>query len=121
MGKWKLLFWLVALFVAIGFISLPAKDNIDIWDFVGLIVSALSLIPLYGFSYSVPIGNKPFAIGVFALNAVKVSLTTFFMGYMMAVDFQLLGASLGLIYIGVLFIWLYPQFMYAFKSNEIWK
>jgi len=121
MKKWKALFWLVAIFFAIDLLGMPFSNNIDMSDLVGLVISGISLIPLYGYAYQVAIGTKLTSTLIFLFNALTV-LAGLLYGVILALDgiglFQVLWFSFVLASFGA--IYLYPQFMYAFKSNSLW-
>jgi len=124
MKKWKALFWLVAIFFAIDLLGMPFSNNIDMSDLIGLVISGISLIPLYGYAYQVAIGTKLTSTLIFLFNALAVLavLAGLLYGVILALDgiglFQVLWFSFILASFGA--IYLYPQFMYAFKSNSLW-
>lgn len=120
MKKWKILFGVVAFLVVLEFITFPFKENIGVYDFIGLIFSGFSLIPLYGYAYSIAIGNQIIAIIIFCLNAIAVAIISvlaviIFLNNITIIQFifSILGLSLAILFI-------FPQFMYAFKSSKLW-
>ncbi|GGB21903.1 hypothetical protein [Agarivorans gilvus] len=121
MKKWKALFWLVAIFFARDLLGMPFSNNIDMSDLIGLVISGISLIPLYGYAYQVAIGTKLTSTLIFLFNALAV-LAGLIYGVILALGgigmFQVLWFSFILAAFGA--IYLYPQFMYAFKSNSLW-
>ena len=121
MRKWKLLFFvfLAICLVDLGF--MPFQDDIGISHFVSAILGLTVLIPLYGFAYQVPVGNKVVAITICGFNAIIMG------GFMILNFIQMLGdisvarAISFLIACGFAFLLMYPQYMYAFKSDKIWQ
>jgi len=120
MKKWKFIFGIAALLFAIDLIQLPFRAQLEFSNFIAVIIGGLSLIPLYGYAYQIAIGNKPIAIAIFAVN-VLISLAVLVTSAMPYFGNFGLGAILSIV-CGVLFlaVFLYPQFMYAFRSNPIW-
>ena len=121
MKKWKILFGLVAFVFAIDLLTTPFSDDLHRSDFIDLIVTGFSLFPLYGFAYQVAIGSKGIAITIFCFN----SLTSLFViGYGLVKLF--LAPAIPVVIVLVIFalfylVLLYPQFMYAFKSDALWQ
>jgi hypothetical protein len=120
MKKWKLLFWFVAFFFTMEMLSIPFSDNLEVWDFTGVIFSGISLIPLYGYAYQVVIGSKVIAIIIFLLNAFGVGAGAVYGAVMLVSSFSLFMLMASTVSIGCSLIYIYPQFMYAFKSNALW-
>ena len=121
MKKWKAVFFIWAFLVLLDFLSFPFKGNFDIYDVIGLVFLGISLIPIYGFAYTIAIGNQPIAIIIFSLNAFGTLIAcafglNFFFNNVSLLNF--LSAMLGLT---LSYIFIFPQYMYAFKSNDLWK
>ena len=121
MKKWKFLFWFVLIFILIDALRLPFTSNIEVSHFVKLLLSTLVLLPLYGFSYGKAIGFKSLAIGIFGLSVAEVTVGIIYFSYNLSFNFHLVSLGFGSLYIGYLLLRLYPQFLYAFKSNELWQ
>jgi hypothetical protein len=121
MKHWKILFWIVAVSFATNLISAPFFiSNLKMSDFIGTFIIGISLIPLYGYAHQVAIGIKEFSILIFSINAILVFIGFYYVA-LLAASGNLYGilAILVVLICGVIF--LYPQFMYAFKSNNLWS
>ena len=105
----------------LSLIELPFKNKIGIADFVGLILCGFSLIPYYGYAYQVAIGNQVIAIIIFFINLLLTGFASY-PGVVYTVHnisfLQLVFVFLGIALTAIIF---YPQFMYAFKSKNIWS
>lgn len=120
MKKWKVVFWVFAVFYVMGIISLPFQNDLDSSDFISLIFGGFSLIPLYGFANQITIGNKPIAIILFLINLATMGLVSL-IGIIDTIEnFSALQLLLTAIVSSLAAIFLYPQFMYAFKSKHLW-
>jgi len=125
MRKWKILFWFFAVLTALDFISLPFQKTINLADFIGLFVGALILVPYYGYSHSIAIGNKRLWQVVFcilvALNLL-VGLPPIYSETLkiFSGDDSLLRAFFVILALIVLVILHIPPFRYAFKSEKTW-
>ena len=120
MKKWKFLFWFVLCFVILDALTLPFSDNPEISDFLALLLSTLVLVPLYGFSHSLAIGSKLIAKGIFIFSSLEIVGGFYIFLDGLVNQFHSLSLILGTMYLGYLLVRLWPQFMYAFKSNELW-
>ncbi|HEY3699119.1 MAG TPA: hypothetical protein VGK97_07290 [Spongiibacteraceae bacterium] len=121
MRKWKIVFGIAAFFFAMQLIRLPFRSHLDITDFLLLILSGFSLFPLYGYSYQITVGSKPIAVAIFSINTFIAVASLVIVGSLV-----ILG-GLGAMYVlpflvaGLIQgVFLYPQFLYAFKSDELW-
>jgi hypothetical protein len=121
MKKWKLVFFIMAFLVLFDFLSFPFKSNINIYDFIGLIFLGLSLIPFYGFAYTIAIGNQPIAIIIFSLNAFGTLVACVFGLSFFFNNLSLLNFLFAVLGLSLSYIFIFPQYMYAFKSNHLWK
>ena len=121
MKKWKFVFGFAAFLVAVDMLKFPFRRDLEFFDFIWLIFGGFSLFPLYGYAYGVAIGNKLIAIVIFSVNALL------FIGGLVVAGFLMLNQPSGIALAAMTFafaayaIYLYPQFMYAFKSNELWQ
>lgn len=111
----------MALFFIISLVEAPLGGNPSFEDAIFLVIGALSLIPLYGYAHSLAIGSKKIAIILFTINFL-VSLYSIFqllLSEPLSYDPIILATDTFLF----LFIclYMYPQYAYAFKSNNIWK
>ncbi len=121
MKKWKFVFGLMLVLFIIQVIAVPLGEDQSISNLIGLIFGGLSIIPLYGYAYGVAIGSKVIAIAIFSINALAavfgvIALILAVVEYFGVV--QIIASGLGL-----LFLWafMYPQYAYAFRSNELWR
>ncbi|WP_390449890.1 hypothetical protein, partial [Pseudoalteromonas sp. MTN2-4] len=120
--KWKFLFAFVAFITFLELVGLPFKENLKYSDFLSVIVSASTLIPIYGYAYGVAIGNKTIAILIFVLNVLIFGgisllwlvLYTFNQFSLIQLLFSL-GAFAFLLFVA------YPVYMYAFRSDALWS
>ncbi|QHD54769.1 hypothetical protein [Shewanella algae] len=117
---WKVIFWIGAVSVGFSFVATPF-GNPSIFDLLGLIFSAIGLIPFYGFAYKVAVGSRNIAIGIFVLN-----LPFFIFGGYEALMYLYKDPSSGQfifsgLAVGLAFLFLYPLFGYAFKSDSLWR
>jgi hypothetical protein len=121
MKKWKFLFGFSAFLFALDLVKFPFRASIDFPDFIALIFGGFSLFPLYGYAYQITIGSKPIAIVIFGLNAL-IGLAGFLTLSALIFNSPNIGAIIGAaVAILLLCIFLYPQFMYAFKCDALWK
>jgi len=121
MKKWKFVFGFALFLYLIDLLSIPFRNEISPKDFVGLIVFGITLIPMYGFAYNVAIGSKRIAIAIFIFNALWIPYGLYFTVIMFIAYpgvFQAIFSCLGLFF---LWVFIYPSFMYSFKSNELWN
>ncbi len=121
MRKWKFVFFVAALSFLSDLIKIPFKSDLEFFDFMLAIFNGLSLFPIYGYAYQLAIGNKPIAIITFVLNSV-VALVAYSLFGWFAFNNQstFLFVGLGLVALPI-GLYLYPQFMYAFKSERLWR
>lgn len=111
----------MAFLFAISLLEVPFGGDQSFVDLIFLVVSALSLIPLYGYAYSIAIGSKSIAIVIFTINFF-LSLYGLFelvLGILQDYDPTILGVNIFVL----LFIclYMYPQYAYAFRSNNMWQ
>ena len=121
MKKWKFVFWVMCFLTVLSIIQLPFSEELSIGVFIGSFISAISLVSFYGFSYRVAVGSKVLAIIIFGINALSALGFAIF-----SVFFLLTYLSFGTLFffvlgMGLMFVYLYPLYMYAFKSTEIWQ
>ncbi|AZZ98873.1 hypothetical protein [Pseudoalteromonas sp. R3] len=121
MKKWQLLFGFAAFVTVSELIGLPFKENVDLSNFVSLIVSGILLIPLYGYAFNVAIGSKAIAIAIFVFTAVVPGGFTLIFGVAFTIQhFSVVQLVFSTGSFALLLFMLYPVFMYAFKSDELW-
>lgn len=121
MKKWKFVFGVAAFLFLLDLIKIPFKSDLEAFDFVSVILSGFSLFPIYGYAYQLTIGNKPIAIFTFGLNAVLALAAFSFVGWF-AFNNPSAALFVGLGVVALLTgVYLYPQFMYAFKSDDLWR
>ncbi|SUQ01985.1 Uncharacterised protein [Vibrio owensii] len=120
MKKWKFLFWVMCFLAVLNIIQLPFSAELDIGSFIGSFITAISLVSFYGFSYRVAVGSKLLAIVIFGINALSMLGFAIF-----SVLFLLTYLSAGTLFLfvtgmGMLWVYMYPLYVYAFKSEDIW-
>lgn len=120
MRKWKFLFWVMCFLTVLNIIQLPFSAELDIGSFIGSFITAISLVSFYGFSYRVAVGSKLLAIVIFGINALSMLGFAIF-----SVLFLLTYLSAGTLFLfvtgmGMLWVYMYPLYVYAFKSEDIW-
>jgi hypothetical protein len=116
----KDIFWACALLFVIQLGTTPFSSSGTLWDVVRLITSGLSLIPLYGYAYQVAIGNKVIATLIFGYNAMLLMLAALLAVYTLMADWSAFVLLLVVVLFAVSFAFLYPQYKYAFDSDELW-
>jgi membrane protein YdbS with pleckstrin-like domain len=120
MSIWKDIFWACALlFVAYLLVS-PFSAAGGPWDIARLIAIGLSLIPIYGYAYRVAIGSQAIAILIFGCNAIFVALASLLALYALITNGSLLILFLVVVFLALSFAYLYPQYRYAFDSEDLW-
>ena len=115
------MFWCMAVIFGIQLIGVPLSGGQSFGSLIGLVIAGLSLIPLYGYAYGVAIGSKGIAIAIFSFNSLVsvfgvISLVVAIWEHFGVV--QIVASSLGLVFA---WLYLYPQFAYAFRSNALWS
>jgi len=121
MKAWKALFWLVLIFFILDLVKLPFSKNPGINDMISLFISGFSLMPIYGYAYQIGIGNKIIATIIFSINALGMAAANYFGMLMLLEEITRAQIILTIIALAISFIYLFPQFMYAFKSNHLWN
>lgn len=121
MKKWKILCLFMIFLYTLDLIGLPFQDEIIVYDFASLFFGGLGLIHFYGFAYQVAIGNKPIAIIIFLINSAVSAFALLFGITLLLGGFSIWQLVIMFIVLVILGILLYPQFMYAFKSQHIWS
>lgn len=121
MKLWKFVFGFSTFLFVIDLVRFPFRSNLEFMDFIWLIFNGFSLFPLYGFAYKITVGSKRIAIAIFAVNALlflaALLLGSFFLYAQPSIP-AFVGAAIAFVIFG---IYLYPQFMYAFKSDTLWR
>ncbi len=118
---WKRLFVILLVFFVFEIIGMPFEKSLGVSDAVWLIISGLSLIPIYGYAYQVAVGSKGIAITIFIANLPPIILGTYlavlvYLNNQSVV--QLLFSLLGFVVVGII---VYPMYRYAFYSNHLWS
>lgn len=119
--KWIIIFWfLLALSVPVIF-GLPFRKNIEIYDVLGLLLLMLTMVAIYGNAYQIVIGNKFFAITVFAVNMVTIGYISYILlASLFSTDS--LGEKMGIIISFIIaIIYMLPITRYAFMSKTLWE
>ncbi|TMP22742.1 hypothetical protein CWB99_23860 [Pseudoalteromonas rubra] len=79
------------------------------------------LIPLYGYAFNVAIGSKAIAIAIFLFTAAVPGGFTLIFGVAFTIQhFSVVQLVSSTGSFALLLFILYPVFMYAFKSDELW-
>lgn len=119
--KWKVVFWLFLVLGVFEVLKFPIQENINIYNFLGLMLLMFSLIVIYGNAYQIAIGNKKFAITVFSINLIVI-------GYISFILILTLINSIGVgekvwVVLSILtaFVYILPIYRYAFMSNDLWN
>ncbi|SHH23917.1 hypothetical protein [Ferrimonas marina] len=125
MKFWKILFWFLALSTFLEVTRVPFSNSVSPGDLIGLALSALMLIPYYGFAYEVNIGWKRLWQGFFILYA-PTSIVLSGIATYQAVPFLMRQADmLSWLFLAfrivLTFVLLYPPYRYAFHSEGIWS
>ena len=111
----------MAVLFAIQVIAVPLGGGQSFGSLIGLIISGLSLIPLYGYAYAVAIGSKGIAIAIFSFNGLVSVFGLVSVVISVWQDFgvlQMVASTVGLLF---MWMYLYPQYAYAFRSSELWS
>lgn len=121
MKKWKFVFFVSALSFLLDLIKIPFKSDLEFFDFMLAIFNGLSLFPIYGYAYQLAIGNKAIAIITFILNSIAALVAySLFVWLAFNNPSTILFVGLGVVVLPI-GLYLYPQFMYAFKSEQLWR
>ena len=118
MTKWKIVAYIFFAMFAVNIITMPFSDDLSIWYFVNLIAMGISLIPLYGFGWQIAIGNRLTSTIIFSLNSLGIVIALYAVGFTAFNSFY--SVTIFILTLALFGLFLYPQFMYAFKSNDLW-
>jgi len=119
MGIWKDVFWACALLFVVRLRASPFTSAGTLSDVTRLMISGLSLIPLYGYAYQVPIGNRAVAIVMFGYNAIFTTIALRLAAHVRVTDWGLTILFLVFLLLALSFVFLYPQYKYAFDSDDL--
>ena len=118
MKKWKIFFWVVSVIFVISLVTTPFRTEHTLFDAITLILTGLSLIPLYGYPYQARIGTKVIATCIFLTNLALFALVA----YLIATSVGVKVAAREFFGLVVFFVlYMYPQYLYAFKSDHLWS
>ena len=121
MKMWKVFFWLIAFIFGFTLLKYPFQSTHEPADFFSMLFMGLPLISIYGYAYKVAVGSKPIAITIFMVNALTMGAVVLMILYRIIINGVNAGALAAFCVTSILCgIFLYPQFMYAFKSNNLW-
>ena len=120
MRIWKDIFWACVLLFVVQLATIPFSSASTLWDAVRLITSGLSLVPLYGYAYRVAVGNKAIAFLIFSFNAILLTIALLLAVYVLVTEGSLFILFLVSLLLAVSFGFLYPQYKYAFDSDDLW-
>jgi hypothetical protein len=120
MRIWKDVFWACALLFVVQLVTTPFSSAGTLWDVSRLIVSGLSLVPLYGYAYQVAVGNQAIAILIFGYNAIFLTIAVLLVIYALLTQWSLFILFLAFLFLALSFVFLYPQYKYAFDSDDLW-
>jgi hypothetical protein len=120
MRIWKDIFWACVLLFIAQLATAPFSSAGTLWDAARLVTSGLSLVPLYGYAYQVAIGNKAIAFLIFSYNAILLTIAVLLAVYVLITEGSLFILFLVSLLLAVSFGFLYPQYKYAFDSDDLW-
>jgi len=120
MKIWKDIFWACALLFVIQLGTTAFSSAGTLWDVARLIISGLSLVPLYGYAYRVAVGNRAIAILIFGYNAIFVTVALLLAAHALITGWSLFILFLVVLLVALSFVFLYPQYKYAFDSDDLW-
>jgi hypothetical protein len=120
MRIWKDVFWACALLFVVQLVTTPFSSAGTLWDAARLIISGLSLAPLYGYAYRVAVGNRAIAILIFGYNAIFVTIALLVAAHVLITGWSLFILFLVFLLLALSFVFLYPQYKYAFDSDDLW-
>lgn len=121
MNIWKDVFWFYSIVFVILVVTIPFSGHVSLGALVVLLASGITLIPLYGYSHQLPIGSKAIASIIFFYNAVLVLACLIACVYALITHWGLASILLSLLAMLYLFVFLYPQYRYAMKSDDLWR
>lgn len=121
MRVWKALFWLLLFLFVTDLLKFPFRENIGLEHIVHMFTSCVALVPIYGYAYQKEMGNKEIAIGIFAISAINMGFTFRYGVGILLSDFDFTQVLITIVAIVMGLIYLFPQFMYAFKCNHLWE
>jgi hypothetical protein len=116
----KDIFWACTLLFVAQLATTPFTSGGTLWDVVRLITGGLSLVPLYGYAYQVAIGNKAIAIVIFGYNTMLLIIALLFAIHALINNWSLFVLFLVFLLVAVSFAFVYPQYKYAFDSDDLW-
>lgn len=122
--KWKVIFWLLAGLTSSDFFSVPTSDSVDLLGVLGLVASAVMLVPFFGYAYNAIIGAKKIWQVAFCI-AMPILACQFVVEISFMSDLFVANPSgpavFGAVFGGLAYLLLLlPAYRYAFKSNEFW-
>jgi hypothetical protein len=120
MRLWKDIFWACVLLFIAQLATTPFSAAGTLWDAARLVTGGLSLVPLYGYAYQVAVGNKVIAFLIFSFNAILLTVALLFALYALITEGSLFILFLVSLLLAVSFGFLYPQYKYAFDSDDLW-
>ena len=120
MRIWKDVFWACALLFVIQLGTTPFSSAGTLWDVARLIISGLSLVPLYGYAYQLAIGSQAIAIVIFGFNAMFLTIALLLAVHALITGWSMFILFLVLVLLALSFAFLYPQYKYAFDSDDLW-
>lgn len=121
MRIWKDVFWFFTLLFVLLAVVMPFSASLSWLDTLILLISGITLIPLYGYAHQIPIGSERIAGMLFACNALLAAAGLAWCVHALLTDWgagRILVTCLALLYA---FVYLYPQYRYAFRSQQIWS
>lgn len=121
MNIWKDVFWFFSIIFVILVVTIPFSGHVSFAAMLVLVASGITLIPLYGYSHQLPIGSKTIATVIFIYNALLVLAGLIACLYALITHWGMGQVLLALLVIMYLFVFLYPQYRYALKSDALWQ
>jgi len=120
MKKWKIIFWAMAAIFALQIINVPLNDNHSLNEAISLILTGITLMPVYGYAYKVVIGTRAIAIIIFGINFLALIPATYMAITYTIANFGLVQLFFTAVGTFIVFMFFYPIYAYAFASKELW-
>ncbi len=121
MKKWKVLFAIFSFIYVISLVQLPFEDDLTISDFIGAVTGGLTLVPFYGFAYQVVVCPRRVVQLIAVLNMLLATYLLYY-GVLVLIGYFTIGQVIATIFcVFFLFVFIYPQYMYAFKCEKLWQ
>lgn len=121
MNIWKDVFWFFTTVFVVLALVVPFTGGVSLPGLMVLLASGISLISLYGYAYQIPIGSKTIATVVFGCSTLLVLGGLMQYGYALITHWGMGAVWFTILVLAYMFLFLYPQYRYALKSDHIWQ